>query len=86
MKKFEIQIGSGSWYPYIFEIETEDFQCSQDAWDILVDKLEAEGNEGFFTSWEEIEKEGYYADEYSIGGNHGRIVLHYGQFFIREIF
>ena len=83
MKYYEITIGSGIIYPYEFIIEVEDYECAQDAFDKLVDKLEEEGNEGLFISPETIDE--YYEDQYSVGGNHGRYVLHDGIFYIKEI-
>ena len=83
MKKFEITIGSGFWQPFIFNIETEDFECAQGAFDKLVDRLEAEGNTRLFIPQEEIGS--YNEDQYSVGGNHGRYVLHDGIFYIREV-
>ena len=83
MKIFEITIGSGMWQPYVFNIETEDFECAQDAFDKLVDKLESDGDIGLFIPPEEIEC--YNEDQYSVGGNHGLYVLHDGIFYIKEI-
>ena len=83
MKRFEITIGSGFWQLYVFDVEVEDFECAQDAFDKLVNQLEADGNEGLFIPPEEIDC--YNEDQYSVGGNHGRYVLHDGIFYIREV-
>lgn len=83
MKKFEFTIGNGTMFPYVFEIEAEEYECTQDAFDKLVDKLEAEENEGLFISPDEIDN--YYEDQYAIGGNHGRYVFHDGVFNFREV-
>ena len=83
MRRFKITIGSGIFEPFVFNIETEDFECAQDALDKLVDQLEAEGSEGLFIPPEEIDC--YNEDQYVIGGNHGRYVLHNGVFDIRDL-
>ncbi len=63
-------------------IEVEDFENEQDALDKLIDKLEKEGSEGCFLTENEIAENGgeYQEDMYIIGGNHGRILYHNGNF------
>ena len=56
--------------------------------DILIDRLEENGYNGFI-EWEETQesgnKDGYYDDEYITGGNHGLVLYHGGIFYIEEI-
>ncbi len=83
MRKFNIMIGSGLFQPFIFDVEVEDFECAQDAFDKVVDQMEREGNDGLFIPANEIGC--YNEDQYVVGGNHGRYVLHDGVFQIREV-
>ena len=83
MKRFEITIGSGFIHPYEYIVEVEDYECAQDAFDKMVDKLEKEDNESIFILPETIDE--YYEDQYSVGGNHGRYVFHDGIFYIKEV-
>lgn len=85
MKYFKISFGSGLVWLHTEIVEVEDFEHEQDALDILVDKLEAEGSEGCFVSQEEIDSGNVYPDEYVIAGNHGRALMHYGELRIEEI-
>lgn len=54
--------------------------------DILIDRLE-EKEEGFFLNWSDTIEEGgeHYEDEYVIGGNHGRLLYHGGNFRIEKV-
>ena len=79
MKTFNIQLG----YCHSWDIEVEDFECAQDAFDKLVDQLEADGYDGFFITADEADE--LCEDQYSIGGNHSRYVLHDGLFYIKEV-
>lgn len=87
MKKFKIMFGTGTIKLEVREIEVEDFETEQDAVDKMIDELEKEGAEGYFLKWEETAEEGgdYNEDEYIVGGNHGRILVHYGNFSIEQI-
>ncbi len=87
MKKYKISFGNGTAWLETKTIEVEDFKHEQDALDKMIDELEEEGSEGYFITLEETHEEGgeYYEDEYIIGGNHGRILLHYGNFNIELI-
>lgn len=68
-------------------VEVEDYETEQDAVDKMIDTLEENGDEGYFLNESEITENGgeHYNDEYVIGGNHGRILYHGGNFNITEI-
>ena len=87
MKKYNISFGTGTAWLETKTIEVEDYECEQDALDKMIDELEEEGSEGYFITLEETQENGgdYCEDEYIIGGNHGRILLHYGNFNIELI-
>jgi hypothetical protein len=87
MKKYRITFRTGTYESATRIVEVEDFECEQDALDKMIDELEAEGSEGYFLKWEDTTEEGsdHYEDEYIVGGNHGRILHHYGIFNIKEV-
>lgn len=85
MQKFKITIGTGCYQPFQRTIEIEDYEGPQQAIDYLIDNLEEEGCENFFGTQEEIDNKELYEDEYIIGGNHCRILKHYGIFNIEYI-
>jgi len=67
-------------------IVVEDFQCEQDAVDILIDQLEIDGCEGCFLTQEDINSQDSIADEmYVAGGNHGRYLYHGGNFRVEAV-
>ena len=86
MKKYEVIFGGGYGTREVVEVEEETTDYGA-ILDILIDRLEEEGKEGYFISWEETSEEGgqYNDDEYVIGGNHGRILYHGGMFQINLI-
>lgn len=57
----------------------------QDAVDVLVDKLEADGCVGVVKTISEVEAEGLNEDEYVIAGNHCLALVHNGNFYAEEI-
>ena len=87
MKNYKITFGTGTAWTQSKIIQVEEWETESDAIDKLIDILEEEGNEGNFLKWEETNEEGgeYYEDEYIIGGNHGRIFVHYGTLFVEEV-
>ena len=87
MKNYKITFGTGTAWTQSKIIQAEEWETESDAIGKLIDILEEEGNEGNFLKWEETTEEGgeYYEDEYIIGGNHGRIFIHYGTLFIEEV-
>ena len=87
MKKYNISFGNGTAWLETKTIEVENFEHEQDALDKMIDELENEGSEGYFITHEQIQENGgdYYDDEYIIGGNHGRILYHGGNFNIELI-
>ena len=87
MKKYKINFGNGTAWLNTEIVEVEDYECEQDAVDKMIDKLESEGKEGLFLQPDEIQENGgeHYDDEYVIGGNHGRILYHGGNFNIEEV-
>ena len=52
--------------------------------DVVIDNLEAEGNDGLVVPLDQAESE-YNEDEYVVGGNHSLALIHNGNFDIREI-
>ena len=87
MKNYRITFGTGTAWTKNRIVEVEDWDSESEAMDKLIDILEEEGDESNFLKWEETVEEGgnYYDDEYIIGGNHGRIFVHYGTLFIEEV-
>ena len=85
MKNYKFTIGTGFYQPFQKTIEIEDYMGAQDALDILIDNLEKEGCESFFGTQKEIDDGELFDDEYTIGGNHCRILKHYGTFIIEEV-
>ena len=83
--RFKITFGSGLAWPIVQIVETEEWQSELDALDILIDRLEQEGLEGLFLSQNELNSGEYHEDEYIIGGNHGRALLHHGNLFIEKL-
>ena len=84
-RMFKITFGNGTAWTVIRFIEVDDFQCEQDALDIMIDQCERNGEEGFFLTHAEIDSGDFPADEYVIGGNHGRHLHHRGIFSIEEV-
>lgn len=84
MEKYKITIGTGFYQPFQRIVETE-FKGAQGALDNLIDDLEKEGCENFFGTQEEIDNKELYDDEYVVGGNHCRILKHYGIFDIKYL-
>lgn len=84
MKKYKISFGTGLAWNHVEIIEAFN---EAEALDIMIDKLEEEGSDGYFIDWSDTIEEGgdVYEDEYIIGGNHGRILRHYGNFYIEEV-
>lgn len=99
MAYYEIIFGSGCYECFRYVIQTEESTTDYGALvDVLIDYLEEQNsyslldmeNEYYWIDDEnigEIEHEGIiiYPDEYVIGGNHGRVLLHHGTFRINEI-
>jgi hypothetical protein len=67
------------------EEETTDYGAILD---MAIDQIEARGETGYFLEWTETVEdgnmEGYYADEYVVGGNHGLLLYHAGNFRIEK--
>ena len=74
------------YFSEVVEVE-EETTNAQELLDICIDRLEEQGNEGCFISWKDTIEEGgeHYEDEYIIGGNHGRLLYHGGNFRIEEM-
>lgn len=85
MKNYKIKYGSGLAWIYEEVVEVEDFEYEKDALDKLIDNLEKRGYMGCFASQEEIDNGKYNEDEYVIGGNHGKYLLHFGNLNIEGI-
>lgn len=87
MKNYKITFGTGTAWTQSRIVKVEEWETESEAMDKLIDILEEEGDESNFLKWEETVEEGgnYYDDEYIIGGNHGRIFVHYGTLFIEEV-
>ena len=62
--------------------ETGDYQKVVDK---LIDTLESEGKMGYLMTINEAEAEGYYEDQYTIGGNHDLALIHNGNFNIEPL-
>lgn len=73
---YKFIIGSGLYRPYIFYAYGYN---EQDALDKIIDQLEHDDNSNIYT-FDEVENEGLYDDEYVVGGNHGVALRHYGEF------
>lgn len=84
-RMFKITFGNGTAWSVIRFIEIEDYQCEQDAVDIMIDQFERDGEEGFLLTQVDIESGDFLEDEYIIGGNHGRYLHHRGLFHIEEV-
>ena len=82
---YKVTFGSGLAWPIVRIVETEEWQSAQDALDILIDQLESEGCEGCFLSRNDLDSGQYYEDEYVVGGNHGRALLHHGILLIEKL-
>lgn len=88
MAKYKVQYGSGlAWLrEEIVEVDepTTDYSAILDK---AIDQIEARGEEGLFIDWKDTVEDGgdYHEDEYVVGGNHGRLLLHYGQLNIELI-
>lgn len=79
MSSYNIYIGTGFFELYKFRVEGDN---EQEAVDNLIDMLEKDGQEGYFLTNEELEETP--EDMYVIGGNHGRALMHHGEFRIVE--
>ena len=82
---YRITFGSGLAWLNERIVETEEWQCEQDALDILIDQLELEGLTGLVISEAELERGDFQEDEYVVGGNHGRALLHHGTLLIEKL-
>ena len=88
MTRYKVQYGSGTaWLnEEIVEVDepTTDYGAIVD---MAIDQIESRGEEGVFIDWKDTVEEGgeHYEDEYVVGGNHGRLLLHYGQLNIELI-
>ena len=86
MVKMKITIGTEFAWTYGRILEMDDFEShSQAVIDKFIDTLEAEGCERYFGSQEEIDNGELFDDEYIVGGNHCRILRHYGTLIIEEV-
>lgn len=78
MVKYEVIF---DYYREIVEVEEETTDYSTII-DLLIDKLEEEGNTSCFIPYQDTQESGCYGgayeDEYIIGGNHGLILYHGG--------
>ena len=84
MKIYEITIGTGTAWLNVQKIIVEDYQCEQDALDIMIDRFE-ENKDVHLLTQEEIDIGEYFPDEYITGGNHGKCLVHFGSFNIKEL-
>jgi hypothetical protein len=86
MKQYRIELGTFWGLATDTHIITvDDYEYEGDALYALIDKLEGNGEEGYFISDDEIESCGYKDDMYVSGGKHGRNLYHGGAFVIREL-
>ena len=82
---YKVSFGSGlAWLEDHF-VEAEEWHTEQDSLGVLIDQLEQEGSSGMLLSCDEITSGLYPEDKYSIGGNHGRALLHHGNLLIEKI-
>lgn len=82
---YKITFGSGLAWLNVRVVKTEEWHCEQDALDILIDQLEQEGLTGLLLSEAELESGEYGEDDYIVGGNHGRALLHHGALHIEKL-
>lgn len=86
MAKYKISFGTFPGEEHIVEVEepTTDYGALID---ILIDRLEAEGRKDCFRDPDDTKELGgdIYEDEYVIGGNHGLLLYHGGNFFIYQV-
>lgn len=84
--KYEVIYGNGTAWVSKEIVEVDEPTTDYGAiLDIAIDQMEERGETHQFVSWEEIERDGIYEDEYVTGGNHGLNLMHYGTFEIREV-
>ena len=83
MVHYKISYGNGSaWLSEKIITVDEETTDYGSLIDILIDKLEKNGEEHFFLKPEEIDK--YSEDMYVVGGNHGRYLYHNGYLNIQK--
>lgn len=86
MAKYKVIFGVYPSEEHILEIDepTTDYGALVD---ILIDQLEAEGRKNCFIDPDDTKELGgeIYEDEYVIGGNHGLLLYHGGNFLIQEV-
>ena len=82
-KTYIISFGMGM-YLVKEQVAVEEWQCEQDAVDLLIDQYESKGYEGYLLSNEEVMSGEYHKDCFIIGGNNGRALLHSGYITIEE--
>lgn len=69
-------VGNGTYQSDVYYAYGYD---ASDALDKVIDYLERIGSNNIYT-FDEIENEDIYEDEYIVGGNHGVVLRHYGEF------
>jgi hypothetical protein len=75
---YKFIIGSGTYQNYVYYAYG---YSEDDALDKVVDYLECTGSNNIYT-FDEIESEGLYDDEYVVAGNHGVALVHHGEFIV----
>ena len=79
--KYKVLYGNGTSWLSEEIVELDEVTTDYDMIiDMTIDQIEARGEDGVFINWEDTVDEGgeYHEDEYVVGGNHGRILLHHG--------
>ena len=84
-RMFKITFENGTAWTVIRFVEVEEFQCAQDALDVMIDQCERNGEAVFFLTQEEINSGNFSENEYVVGGNHARYLHHRGLFHMEEV-
>lgn len=88
MTKYKVLYGSGTAWLNEEIVEVDEPTTDYGAiLNIAIDQIEARGEENAFITLNDTVEYGgkYYEDEYVIGGNHGRLLLHHGELNIVQI-
>jgi hypothetical protein len=75
---FKFIIGNGTHQPDVYYAYG---YSEDDALDKVIDYLECTGSNNIYT-FDEIESEGLYDDEYVVASNHDVALVHYGEFIV----
>ena len=82
-KTYEISFSVGLAWPEIRRVEVQPWQSEFDALDLLIDRMESDGEEFFFVPDDELATTP--DDEYIVGGNSSRALRHYGLMSIKLV-